>query len=165
MTFEINDKIVYGVMGVCEIVDIAPPPIKGIDGKYYYLQPIYDSRGIIYSPVDSNKVPMRYIMEKAECEKLIVRAQNCIKDAPLNEPVTAAMYDDMVKSQKPLELMHLVRALYNVKNERAKDLRKMKSMDSNMLTTAKKLLYGEMAAVLERDLKDMTEEMDSYLSR
>ncbi len=165
MTFEINDRIVYGVMGVCEIVDIAAPPIKGIEGKYYYLQPIYDSRGIIYSPVDSNKVPMRYIISKEECDKLIVRAQNCIKDTPLNEPVTAAMYDDMVKSQKPVELLHLVRALYNVKNERAKDLRKMKTMDSNMLTTAKKLLYGELAAVLDRDLKELSEEMDSYLSR
>ena len=75
------------------------------------------------------------------------------------------MYDDMVKSQKPLELLHLVRALYNVKNERAKDLRKMKTMDSNMLTTARKLLYGELAAVLDRDMKELTDEMDSYLSR
>ena len=29
--FEINDKVVYGVVGVCEIENIGKPPIKGID--------------------------------------------------------------------------------------------------------------------------------------
>ena len=50
--FEVGDRVFYGVVGVCEVEDIAAPPIKGIDGKYYYLQPVYDDKGIIYSPVD-----------------------------------------------------------------------------------------------------------------
>lgn len=165
VAFEINDKVVYGVMGVCEIVNIARPPISGVDGDYYYLQPIYDSKGIIYSPVKSNKVMMRYIMTKEECDKLYVRAKNCTKDVLLNEPVSSARYDDMIKSQDALELLHLVRVLYNIKNERAKDLRKMKSADSRMLIAARKLLYGEMAAVQNRELSDMTEEMDALLCR
>ena len=28
--FEVNDKVVYGIVGVCEVEDIAAPPIKGI---------------------------------------------------------------------------------------------------------------------------------------
>lgn len=165
MAFERNDKVVYGVVGVCEIVNIAKPPISGVDGDYYYLQPIYDSKGIIYSPVKSNKVMMRYIMSEEECNKLYTRAKNCTKDTLLNEPVPSAKYDDMMKSQDALELLHLIRALYNIKNERAKDLRKMKSADSRMLLAARKLLYGEMAAVLNRELGEMNEEMDALLSR
>ena len=34
--FEVGDRVFYGVVGVCEVEDIAAPPIKGIDGKYYY---------------------------------------------------------------------------------------------------------------------------------
>ena len=60
--FEINDKVVYGVVGVCEIENIGKPPIKGIDKDYYFLQPVYDSKGIIYSPVDSTKVMIRGIL-------------------------------------------------------------------------------------------------------
>lgn len=26
--FEVNDKVVYGIVGVCEVEDIAAPPIK-----------------------------------------------------------------------------------------------------------------------------------------
>lgn len=71
--FEVNDKVVYGVVGVCEIEDIGKPPIKGIDKDYYFLQPVYDSKGIIYSPVDSSKVMIRSIIDKNSCEKLIAR--------------------------------------------------------------------------------------------
>ena len=35
--FEINDKVVYGVVGVCVIENIGKPPIKGIDKDYYFL--------------------------------------------------------------------------------------------------------------------------------
>ena len=57
--FEVGDRVFYGVVGVCEVEDIAAPPIKGIDGKYYYLQPVYDDKGIIYSPVDRDRKSTR----------------------------------------------------------------------------------------------------------
>ena len=164
VAFEVSDKVVYGVVGVCEIVKIDRPPISGVDGDYYYLQPIYDSKGIIYSPVKSNKVMMRYIATEEECNKLYLRAKNCRKDTLLNEAVTSVKYDEMIKSQDMFELMHLIRVLYNIKNERAKDLRKMKSADSRMLMAARKLLYGEIAAVYGKDLSEVSEEMDALLS-
>lgn len=162
--FEVNDKVVYGVVGVCEIEDIGKPPIKGIDKDYYFLQPVYDSKGIIYSPVDSTKVMIRSVIDKDTCIKLIERAKYCKKDNELNEPVHPMKYDEMVKSQSLLQLMHLVRALFNIKNERAKELRRMKSADNRMLTTARKLLYGEIAEVMGKDYDEISEEMDSYLS-
>ena len=121
--FEINDKVVYGVVGVCEIENIGKPPIKGIDKDYYFLQPVYDSKGIIYSPVDSTKVMIRGIIDKDACKKLIERAKHCREDEELNEKVHPMKYDEMVKSQDLVQLMHLVRALFNIKNARAKELR------------------------------------------
>ena len=121
--FEIGDKVVYGVVGVCEVENIDTPPIKGISGDYYFLQPVFDSKGIIYSPVDSNKVMIRSIMTVKECDKLKERARNCKKDGELSEKVTSMQYDEHMKSQDALKLMHLIRALYVIKNERAKDLR------------------------------------------
>jgi len=40
----------------------------------------------------------------------------------------------------------------------------MKSADSRMLTTARKLLYGEISEAMEKDYEQITEEMDNYLS-
>ena len=161
--FEVNDKVVYGIVGVCEVEDIAAPPIKGIEGDYYFLQPVYDDKGIIYSPVNSTKVQIRSIISKNECEKIIEKAKNCVKDELLNEKLSPAKYDEIVKSQDIEQLMHLVRHLYNIKNERAKDLRKMKSADSRTLSLARKLLYGEIAAASGKELTEVTHEMDAYL--
>ena len=41
----------------------------------------------------------------------------------------------------------------------------MKSADSRLLQTARKLLYGEMAVALGVDYKDMCDELDSYLEQ
>lgn len=163
--YEVNDKVMYGVVGVCEVSNVDAPPIKGIDGKYYFLQPVYDDKGIIYSPVNSNKVQMRYVITREEAMKLYVRAGNCTKDSQLNSQLTPLEYDEYVKSQDPLKLMQLIRGLYNIKNERAKDLRKMKSADSRMLITARKLLYGEMAVALERDYQELGNELDRLLGQ
>ena len=157
--FEIGDKVVYGVVGVCEVENIDTPPIKGISGDYYFLQPVFDSKGIIYSPVDSNKVMIRGIMTVKECDKLKERARNCKKDGELSEKVTPMQYDEHMKSQDALKLMHLIRALYVIKN-----LRKMKSADSRMLLAARKLLYGEFAAVYNQTFDEVAEEMDAFLS-
>ena len=78
-----------------------------------------------------------------EADKLIQAARNCKKDDRLNEKLSPLQYDEAIKSQDPMKLLHLVRCLYNIKNERAKELRKMKSADGRMLQAARKLLYGE----------------------
>lgn len=163
--FEKQSKVVYGVVGVCEITDISTPPIKGIDGQYYFLQPVYDGKGIIYSPVNNNKVMMRDIITKKEADKLIKMADNCKKDERLNEKVTAVQYDEMIKSQDTYKLLHLIRNLYNIKNERAKELRKMKSADTRMLQAARKLLYGEIAVASGNDYADICEKMDASLGQ
>ncbi|MDO5402322.1 MAG: CarD family transcriptional regulator [Eubacteriales bacterium] len=163
--FEVGDKVMYGVVGVCIVEKIAKPPIKGIDGDYYYLQPVYDSKGLIYSPVNSNKVTIREIITKKQAEKYVDKAINCKKDEMLNGEITPNQYDVMIKSQDIMELMHLIRGLYNIKNERAKDLRKMKSADSRMLTAARKLLYGELAVSLDMDYEEITQQLDEYLGQ
>ena len=161
--FEVDDKVVYGVVGVCTVSAIDTPPIKGVTGDYYFLQPFFDNRGLIYSPID-NKVPMRRILSKDECDNLRNKAKKCKNDKTLNEKLPSGKYDECIKSQDALKLLHLIRFLYNIKNERAKELRKMKSVDNRFLTTARKLLYGEMAVAMECDVSDISAEMDQLLS-
>ena len=39
--FEIGDKVVYGVVGLCEVENIDTPPIKGISGDYLTARELY----------------------------------------------------------------------------------------------------------------------------
>lgn len=163
--FEIQSMVIYGVVGVCEVKDISTPPIKGIDGEYYFLQPVYDDKGIIYSPVNNNKAMIRAVISRDEADKLIDMAKNCRRDEELNSKVMPMQYDEMMKSQDAHKLLHLIRHFYNIRNERAKDLRKMKSADSRMLQAARKLLYGELAVATGTDYNDMCTQMDEILGQ
>jgi CarD family transcriptional regulator len=161
--FEIGDKVEYGVLGTCEITNIGKPEIKGVDGTFYFLTPLYDDRGIIYCPVQ-NKVPIRYVMSTEDAEELMITASGCAKDAAMNKRISPRDYETIVKSQDPKEIMHLIRHLYNIRNERARQVRRMKSADARMLSEAKKILYQELAAATGRELGDVTEQMDAALS-
>ena len=97
--------------------------------------------------------------------KTFERAKNCKKDELFSEIITPQRYDEFIKSQDPLMLMQLIRSLYNIKNERAKDLRKMKSADSRILSTARKLLYGEIAVSMGRELSEVSDELDELLGQ
>lgn len=160
--FEIGDKVVYGVLGTCEITNIGKPEIKGVEGTFYFLKPLYDDRGIIYCPV-KNKVPIRYLMSKDEADDLIIRASSCARDEELNKRISPRDYENIVKSQDPKEIMHLIRHLYNIRNERAKQVRRMKSADARMLAEARRILYQELAASENKDLEEIAEKMDSCL--
>lgn len=69
--FGMNDLIVYGKIGVCEIIDITSPDLDGLekDRTYYVLRPT-DGKSIIYAPVDT-KVFMRPIITAEEADRLI----------------------------------------------------------------------------------------------
>ena len=161
--FAVDDKVMYGIIGVCKVEAIDTPPITGVSGNYYFLQPVFDDRGLIYSPIE-NKVPMREIITKSQCDELINRAKNCQNDEALSQKLNFTDYDTCIKSQDTDSLLHLIRFLYSTKNARAKELRKMKSMDNRFLTTARKLLYGEMAVAMDCSIEEISNEMDGFLS-
>ncbi|MDD6788580.1 MAG: CarD family transcriptional regulator [Lachnospira sp.] len=160
--FEIGDKVEYGVLGTCEITNIGKPEIKGVDGTFYFLKPLYDDRGIIYCPVH-NKVPIRYVMSAKDAEELMILASGCAKDAAMNRRISPRDYETIVKSQDPREIMHLIRHLYNIRNERARQVRRMKSADARMLAEAKKILYQELATATGQELDGLTARMDAAL--
>lgn len=160
--FEIGDKVEYGVLGTCQITDIGTPKIKGVEGKFYFLKPLFDDRGIIYCPVE-NKVPIRLIMDENSADELQITASTCAKNEALNKKISPREYEALIKSQDAHEILHLIRHLYNVRNERAKQMRRMKSADAKTLNTARTILYQEIAAATDQPLGDVSKQMDAYL--
>ena len=54
MMFAVNDTVMYGNAGVCEIVDIRAQKFYQQPEKLYYvLKPIYEHNETIYCPVDT----------------------------------------------------------------------------------------------------------------
>ena len=71
--FKVNDVIIYGTQGVCEIVDIEVKSIGGAKKAYYVLRPLKDQSSTIYAPTDNALVlkKMRRLLTVSEINTLI----------------------------------------------------------------------------------------------
>ena len=77
---------------------------------------------------------MRTIITKEEAQTFLERARNCKSDELLNQKITPNQYDEMVKSQDTEKLMHLVRFLYDIKNERANEVGRQQNVSNGKKT-------------------------------
>ena len=67
--FQAGDLVVYGSTGVCRVEGITQPGTSGADRdrQFYLLKPLQQD-GVIYTPVDNAKVPMRPVISREEAE-------------------------------------------------------------------------------------------------
>ena len=102
--FRPGEFVVYGLTGVCRILEISRPSISvaDTDRDYYVLKPLYQE-GIIYVPVDQSKTPMRPVMSKEEADALIDE----IPGMEVSRPASASTSDlSREYSQKLKSLDH-----------------------------------------------------------
>ena len=59
--YQVNDSVVYGTHGVCEVTAVGRLSMSVADRKkkYYTLRPVYQKDSLVYVPVDHIKLPMR----------------------------------------------------------------------------------------------------------
>ena len=157
--FHENDLIVYGNTGVCRVKAIGT--LEGISAAnperiYYTLEPVYDSKGTIYAPVDS-KVFMRLIMSPEEARALIAKIPKIQgqKVECQNQRMISDQYEASLSSHKCEDLISLIRTIY-VRNKKATDSgKKPAQVDERYMKRAKDLFYGELAAALGINFKDV----------
>ena len=71
--FKINDVVVYGSQGVCEIVGINEERVDGAIRNYFVLKPKNDKGSTFYVPTWNEKAwgKMRKVMTKEDVNALI----------------------------------------------------------------------------------------------
>ena len=70
--YQTGELVVYGSSGVCRVDALTRPVSRGADrGKLFYLlKPLYQD-GVIYSPVESGKVPIRPVIPAVDARALL----------------------------------------------------------------------------------------------
>lgn len=148
--FNIDDIIIYGSTGVCQITDIRVMDQVGIERKsYYVIKPLYQG-GIVYTPVDNKKVFMRPIISSLEVEQLIdsipfinASAYHCRESNQLIKH-----YDAVMKTHNCEQLMELTMSISAKKKSMEQQNRKIGSVDERYMKLAEDVLFGELAAAL-----------------
>lgn len=156
--FQPEELLVYGTTGVCRVEEITTPDITRADRgrRYYLLKPLYQD-GVIYAPVDSDKVPIRPVISREEAEALIdlipsIRAEAC--RAPTLQ-VLAQHYQSAVRSHDCKELLELMMSIYAKQRQAEAQKRRLGMVDERYMKQAERLLYGELSAALNIPYEDV----------
>ena len=148
--FQVGDRVVYGIHGICRILDQEEQLVNRKRIRYFILEPLDrpGTRYLIPSENPAALAKLRPIISREELEALLSSADNwryCwIDDANLRKQ----RYRELINSGDRGALLGMVCALYQHKVEQAAVGRKFHLCDENFLRDARKLLDAEFSLVL-----------------
>ncbi len=163
--FAKGEYVVYGGKGVCLIRDISRIDIPGVDKDrlYYIMQPIFNAKGTVYLPIDSNKAVIRRIISRDEASKLIEDIREIKLLAVPDEKRREDSYKEALKTCSVYAWVSIIKTLYTRRNERMAAGKKITALDERYLKTTEHELYGELSIALGIPQEDMESYMQSHM--
>lgn len=148
--FKVNDNVMYGITGVCKVLEITTETFKNsVKKKYYVLKPKYSNNTIIKVPVDNEKISIRKLLTKEEIASLI---NSMPEKDPLwieDERGRSEEYKAMVRTGDCDNLMTIIKGInLNQKNKQTTG-KKLNKKDEEIRDLAKRLIDEEFAEVLQ----------------
>ena len=147
--YQIGDQVVYGIHGVCRVVDQEERIVDRKKVVYMALEPV-EQEGARYLIPTHNPVAMSKVKPMLTNEELTVllESKEALEDNWIrDENWRKQTYRELISSGDRVRLMQMVRTLYRHKAEQLTAGRKVHICDDNFLRDAEKLLCSEIAAV------------------
>ena len=147
--FSVGSTVMYGDSGVCKIDDIRNEKFGDEEKSYYILKPLSNERLTIYCPVDCGPSRIRELLSAEEIKELINIMPQTETEWIDNDQKRKEYYHSVIKSGDHIELVRLVKTLYNERERRVGTGRKFHAVDEKIMKEAESVLFGEIAHVLE----------------
>ena len=154
--FNKGDYIVHGSSGTCRVEEITHIDLPGSDKDrlYYCLLPVYGGNSKVYTPVDSDKVPMRRILTKQEAEQLLSDIPKIETMEAPGEKFREDSYKEVMKKIDCRSCVSMMKMLFQKRKTRLAEGRKFTAVDERYLKAAEDSLFTELAVVFEEDREE-----------
>ena len=149
--FRTGDKVVYGVHGVCSVVNVEEKTIDRKQVSYLVLEPIHQSgtRYLVPAHNSAAMAKLHRVLTKEELEALlasdVVHSDAWIADENRRKQI----FRELLNGGDRTRLMQMIHTLYRHKTEQSASGRKIHLCDENFLRDAEKLLLSEISLVME----------------
>ena len=151
--YQVDDVVVYGLHGVCRITQIEPKIFAGEEHLYYTMKPVFDDRSTFFIPAEneSSNRKLRPLLSPEEIDGLIrsIPTQETIRIS--DEKHRKDTYRQIIEGGNRMEIMRLVKTLYQRKEDQQKAGKKQHLIDERFLKEAETILDDEFAYVLHLD--------------
>ena len=163
MAHKIGDKILYGAVGIMEIIDIREECIGSTAKKYYVLREVNaTSDAQTYVPCDNERLVslMHPLLSKKEMRALI----EC-KDIPdieweQNNRLRSEKYHEIMESGDRYGMLSMIKSIEKMGEVRASEGKKNYIADDTAMRKAIRLLNLEISLVMDIPLEQVPEYLD-----
>ena len=151
--YSIGEKVVYGAMGVMEVVDVAEQTLGDVSRKYYVLREYSSSStSLTYVPQDNE-------MLVSQLQPLLTKDEivDAVKEAKAQGPLAwieenrarSEAYKRILATADRVQILMMIRSVYETGIRREAEGKKNFIADENIRLKAKKLLCSEIAVVFD----------------
>ena len=147
--FEINDYVVYGSGEICRIEEIAERCFDGVHKiKYYKIAPKEYRNSAYYVPVENAEKEIRRLLTKEEILEIIdsIPQAEAVWYTDRNERKN--YFESVLHGDDFTRLVGMIKAIYEERQKRSNDGKKLIASDERAFTTAEHIIHGEFAFVL-----------------
>lgn len=143
-------QLVYGIHGVCTIVDVETKSVDRKKVEYFVLEPKEQPGARYYVPTHNPAAlaKLRPLLSAEELETLLASESTRRISWIADENLRKQKYRELINSADRAALIRMIRALYRHKQEQLEAGRKFHQCDENFLRDAQKLLCSEFSLVL-----------------
>lgn len=151
--YQTGDRVVYGIHGVCAVVDQEQRKVDGKLVTYLVLEPVGQEGSRFLVPTH-NAVAMAKLspmLTREDLENLLSSPEAQQDGWIADENRRKQVYRELIGSADRMKLIQQVRTLYRHKRALSAAGKRCHLCDENFLRDAERLLINEIAIVLETD--------------
>lgn len=154
--FQVGQRVIYGIHGVCQIVDISVKTLGKEKVRYYVLEPVEQPGARYFIPTDKPAAVAKLspILSRHDLYSLLQEQLHPEEVWIHDENQRKNKYRELISGGDRRALLAMIQALHNHKKKQAEMGRKFHLCDENFLRDAEKLLASEFSMVLEMSVED-----------
>lgn len=148
--YQCGDLVMYGIHGVCKILELEKRKVDRKYIEYYVLEPTDQPGARFYVPTQNEAAvaKMRPMLTQQELEAMLREEDTCRDSWIEDENQRKQYYRELINSGDRKALIRMVITLHKHKQELLDAGRKFHLCDENFLRDAQKLIGSEFSVVL-----------------
>ena len=149
--YQIGDKVIYGMHGVCLVTDLEKRIVDKKEVTYLALEPVGQSGSRFFVPTHNTAAmaKVRPMLTREALEELlssdVLKEDAWVRD----ESQRKQLYRELISSCDRQRLLQMISSLYRYRKTQTAAGKKFHMCDENFLRDAEKILSGEIASTLE----------------
>ena len=147
----VGSMVYYGLNGVCCVKGTVEKNFDGSYRRYYELHPYFRKNEIIFLPENNEdlKARLRPLISREDIAHILESCEQVRCPWVEPEPVRRESFKAILRSGNQMDIIRLIRTLYERKQELTACGKKLRTSDTGFLKDAQRLLNEEFAYVLE----------------